>query len=161
MKLTLVTAILIIVTVIATGCGASMNIDDNTELRSSIPYSVGERVEYGLIAITLQSVRFDRTSDNQRLLIIDSLIENNGARDLPVSVPAMFMLLDEQNYIMDEKQIANTRGNLNTVISPGRKIAGEIAYVVDENAEQWELIFSPRKFSFQEAGFSITLDNLR
>ena len=123
-------------------------------------YSIGERAEYGNLAITVRGIRIEYSQNNETLLVIDSLIENAGNSDLAVSVPTMFALFDKYHYSMDQALMVELRGDLNAIISPGRKVAGEIAYVIDEKASDWNFVFAPRSFGLNEVVFQITKENL-
>jgi len=48
----------------------------------------------------------------------------------------MFTLYDEDNYSKDMEFFANTKGSLDGELGAGRKMAGEVAFnVEEENAE--------------------------
>jgi len=155
-----IVSVLILSMLVGVLIGCIAQAPDNTVLGDvDKAYSVGERAEYGFLAITVRGVRTDFTEDNQKVLIIDCLIENSGARELALSVPVMFSLFDQHYYAMQQEFLADTKGNLNVVVGAGRKVAGEIAYVINPNDTEWELLFSPRSIGFNEVVFRITQEN--
>jgi len=151
--------VLLLAIVLFSGCSANLPTDEGVRVYEI--YSIGERAEYGSLALTVRGIRTEYTRENEGLLIIDCLVENSGAHEIALSVPAMFALFDSNHHSADLSLLADTKGDLNAVIAPGRKIAGEIAFIIDKELPGWDFVFAPRSFGLNEVVFRINETDLQ
>lgn len=134
------------------GCEGADQGDKALEEARDAGLAVGETAEVGSLSFTLNGVRCEPGDESwapeagERWLVFDCTVENRGAESTFVTaiMPAStFKLYDTEGYSKDTTVIATAKGDLNAEIAPFRKVSGEVAFVVNENEDEWEFIFSP------------------
>lgn len=113
---------------------------------------VGANVDVGDLTFTLNGARYEvgdeswAPEDGEAWIVFDCTVENRGSESAFVTAIApasTFKLYDVEGYSKDTTVIATAKGNLNAEIAPSQKVSGEVAFVVKENEDEWEFIFSP------------------
>lgn len=107
---------------------------------------VGETLQFEDLNITLNKVRKAKGTNEwdqptkDHFLIFDVVVENAGDEPFAMSSVMNFTAMDADGYSQDLTVFAETRGSLDGEIGPGRKLAGEIAFDV-EDSNSYEFIF--------------------
>jgi len=129
-------------------------------------FKIGETVKMGDLVFTVTSARWDEGGEfygpetGERWLLMDCVIENAGDKEDVISSMIMFVLYDEEHYSRDQEFLAETKGNLDGELGPGRTMRGEIAFSVEEDQSEWEFIFQPNIFGFGQAIYLITEEDV-
>lgn len=129
-------------------------------------FNMGDTVSMGNLEVTLNSARWDsgnqfmQPDEGERWLVLDLTITNMADEAVAISSLLMFSLYDEDAYSCDMEIFADTKGNLDGEVGAGRKMRGEIAFSVDENQNQWELIFEPNIFGFGQAIYLVNAEDI-
>ena len=116
----------------------------------------------GDLEFTIKGARWDqgdqfmKPDKGEKWLVLDCEIENKSNESAHLSSLLMFTLYDEDNYSKDMEFFANTKGSLDGELGAGRKMAGEVAFNVEEGQTRWEFIFAPNVFGFGQAIYVIT-----
>ena len=130
-------------------------------------YKVGDTVKMGDLQFTLNGVRFEpggefmKPDAGTKWLVFDCTLENKGAESEAISSLMMFNLYDADSYSKDIAFADNLKGSLDGELGAGRKMAGEIAFTVDEDEAEWEFVFEPQVFGFGQAIFDIAADDVK
>lgn len=130
-------------------------------------FLMGDTVKMGDLEFTLKGARWDqgdqfiKPDKGEKWLVFDCEIENKSNESTHLSSLLMFTLYDEDNYSKDIEFFANTKGSLDGELGAGRKMAGEVAFNVEEGQIQWEFIFQPNVFGFGQAIYVITEDEVK
>ncbi len=140
---------------------------DETAAPATETFSIGDTVKMGDLEFTLKGARWDqgdqfmKPDQGERWLVLDCEIENRSDKSTSISSLLMFTLYDEDNYSMDMEFFANTKGSLDGELGAGRKMAGELAFNVEEGQSTWEFIFEPNVFGFGQAIYVIAEDEVK
>ena len=108
--------------------------------------AIGETVALGKYKFTVNSVRnavgdsISKPKQGQKYLIINATIENLGQQQSPISSIVLFSLTDSANRKYKRVITTETKGNLDNNLDPGKKLQGEIAFEVPQNAKNLLLI---------------------
>jgi hypothetical protein len=109
--------------------------------------TIGDTVKFNDLYVTVKSVRRykgdpDKWEEPNRdyFLIYDVLVENNGEKAYNLSSLMQFSVYDTDGYSQDMGIFVTTRGSLDGEIGAGRKMAGEIAFDVDDSL-YFEFVF--------------------
>ncbi len=159
----------IILSVIATGCGETTTPEkmdpessaQSNEVQSQEVFSVGETVKLGDLQFSVNEVRtsagdeFFKPEQGNVYFIVDSTISNLATESASISSLLMFKLVDDEGYNYQITLGPNTKGSLDGELGPGRKMRGELAFEVPENAQGMELIFEPNVFGFGQAIYKV------
>jgi len=138
-----------------------------TETSAAAVFAIGDTVKMGDLAITLNSVRWDEGTEmiqpieGEKWLVFDVTLENAGDEPEMISSMLMFALYDKEGYKKGYQLMANTKGSLDAELGPGRKLRGEIAFVVEEGEDAWDFIFEPNILGFGQAIYSIGLGEVQ
>lgn len=73
----------------------------------------------------------------------------------------MFTLYDAEGYSKDIAMADNLKGSLDGELGAGRKMAGEVAFTVDEDESAWEFVFEPQVFGFGQAIYDISASDIK
>lgn len=73
----------------------------------------------------------------------------------------MFALYDANSYAKDIAMADNLKGSLDGELGAGRKMAGEVAFTVDEGEDEWEFVFEPQVFGFGQAIYDISASDIK
>jgi len=125
-------------------------------------FRIGDVVDSGDLLFTINSARWEEgdeywgPDEGERWLVLDCTIENEGGESVTISSLLMFTLYDKDGYSQDTEMFADTKGSLDGELGAGRKMSGELAFDVEEGQTEWEFIFEPELFSFGQAIFLIT-----
>lgn len=119
--------------------------EDATEEIVEEDLSVGDTINFNGLHITLNGVRTSEGEDffepsRDYFLILDFTIDNTTDEAAHVSTMLQMTLVDPDGYSQDMDFFADTRSSLDGEVGPGRKMAGEISYDVDD-AEYFEFLF--------------------
>lgn len=132
-----------------------------SETPSTSARAVGETVSMGDLDHTLHGVRFSPGDDfstpepGTRWLVADIEVTNNADEPAAISSALMWTLNDPDNRSEDVTYTGDERGSLDGELGPGRSMRGEIAFAVDAEHSNWELIFSPEMLEFGQAIYEI------
>jgi hypothetical protein len=109
--------------------------------------TIGDTVKFNDLHVTVNSVRRyagnpDKWEEPNRdyFLIYDVLVENNGKKAYNLSSLMQFSVYDADGYSQDMGIFVSTRGSLDGEVGAGRKMAGEIAFDVDDST-YFEFVF--------------------
>ncbi|MDQ0257770.1 hypothetical protein J2S74_005232 [Evansella vedderi] len=107
--------------------------------------SVGDTINFNGLHITLNGVRTSEGEeffepDRDFFFILDMTIDNTTDEAAHVSTMLQMTLVDPDGYSQDMDFFADTRGSLDGEVGPGRKMAGEISFDV-EDADYFEFLF--------------------
>lgn len=127
-------------------------------------FSIGETVKMGSLQLTLNGARFVlgdnffKPDAGTKWLAFDCTIENSAETSTGISSLLMFKLYDADNFSKETTWLASgLKGSLDGEIGAGRKMRGEIAFVVGENETEWEFIFEPSIFGYGQAIYEISI----
>ena len=73
----------------------------------------------------------------------------------------MFTLYDADSYTKDIAVADNLKGSLDGELGAGRKMAGEVAFTVNEGESEWEFVFEPQIFGFGQAIYDVLADDVK
>jgi len=158
--------LMLLVAIFAAGCAEQKQNDQNgvnnnqnngdTESKEkgteNIVFKAGETAEIGDVVFALNGIRYEEgdeswaPEEDQKWIVFDCTVENKSSETIFVTTitPAnTFQLYDTEGYSKETTVIATSKGNLNTEIAPGRKVSGEVAYVINEEETDWEFVFNP------------------
>lgn len=113
---------------------------DNQQLK------VGDTANINELLVTLKGIRTEKGTDEfdkpqkDFYLIVDVLIENKTNESQAISSLLNTKLYNAEGYEQEWGFLANTKGSLDGEVGPGRKMAGEMAFDV-EQSEYFEFIF--------------------
>ena len=130
--------------------------DSDTEL-----HQVGDTVTMGDLKHTVHAVRYSAGDEimspesGTEWLVLDVEVTNNSSESQAISSLMMWTLNDPENRSVDVAMTGDERGNLDGELGAGRSMRGEIAYTVNPDHKQWELIFSPEVLGFGQAIYEI------
>lgn len=131
---------------------------------------VGETLANPKFSITVNSVRFTKTIDEQNnpiltanassgktFVIVDLTIQSTGNEAEPVSTAAQTKLrdLDGYTYSFSFNTIMLAKAFKDGTLQPGDKSRGEIAYEVPENAKGLQFIFDFGILDLAQAKFNL------
>jgi ASC-1-like (ASCH) protein len=109
--------------------------------------TIGDSVKFNNVYVTVKSVRKyagnpDKWEEPDRdyFLIYDVVVENKGEKAYNLSSLMQFSVYDADGYSQDMGIFVTTRGSLDGEVGAGRKMAGEIAFDVDDS-EYFEFVF--------------------
>lgn len=131
--------------------------DESQKPKAPETFSVGESIKMGGLICTVNSVRdskggdFLRPEEGNIYKIIDITLENMGEESVSISSLLMFSLSDAEGYKYNVTIAPDTKGSIEGELQPGRKLRGEIAFEVPEDAVGLELLFEPNVFGFGQA----------
>ncbi len=144
----------------------SSNVDTEAFKEVAKIFNIGDTVRMGNLEYTInfaywgEGSLFVEPDEGEKWLIIDCTIKNTGDKPAGLSSLLMFKLYDEESYARDMSIFATTKGSLDGEVGVNRKLRGQIAYSVDEDQSQWELIFEPNMFGFGQAVYLIKVDEV-
>ncbi len=130
-------------------------------------YLIGDTVKMGDLQFTLNGVRYEKGSEywapdeGTKWLVFDCVIENKGSESEGISSLLMFKLYDADSYAKDIAMADNLKGSLDGELGAGRKMAGEVAFTVDEGEDEWEFVFEPQVFGFGQAIYDISASDIK
>ena len=122
-----------------------------TEVKTEV-YEIGDSVKAGNLIFTVNSTRIDeggdfiKPKDGYIYYIIDVTVENTGDKSESVSSLMMFKLFDSDGYNYNITIGPETKGSVDGEISSGRKLRGELAFEIPQDAEGLELEIDPSIF---------------
>lgn len=157
-KLLLLVLILSGILFIFAGCGEDVTpekVNKNAETESAAKtetYKIGDSVKAGNLIFTVNSTRIDeggdfiKPKDGYIYYIIDVTVENTGDKSESVSSLMMFKLFDSDGYNYNITIGPETKGSVDGEISSGRKLRGELAFEIPQDAEGLELEIDPSIF---------------
>lgn len=109
--------------------------------------TIGDRVKFNDLYVTVKSVRKyagnpDKWEEPDRdyFLVFDVEVDNKGEKAYNLSSLLQFSVYDADGYSQDRGIFVTTRGSLDGEVGAGRKMAGEIAFDVDDS-EYFEFVF--------------------
>ncbi|MEO8892871.1 MAG: DUF4352 domain-containing protein [Coleofasciculaceae cyanobacterium] len=108
--------------------------------------AIGETVSLGKYKFTVNSVRdavgdsISQPKQGKKYLIINATIENQGQKPSPISSIVLFTLTDSANQKYKRVITTEIKGNLDKNLDPGKKLQGEIAFEVPQDAKNLFLI---------------------
>lgn len=156
-------------TLLVIGCGTTVQPEKIENPGQTQPppaqetFKIGETVKMGNLQFTLNGVRFDdggdffSPNDGERWLVFDCTLENLGSEPTAISSLLMFKLYDANDYAMGLAIGPDLKGSLDGELGAGRRMAGEIGFVVEETEQSWEFIFAPNLFGFGQAIYEINI----
>lgn len=121
---------------------------EQEEQEEDTVFEIGEVVKMGDLHYAVNGIRFSVGSDfikpdeGNKFLLIDISIKNIGSKFEGVSSLMMFKLVDEEGLSYDIA-LADTKGQVDGSIAPGRKLRGELAFEVPGDIENFELEINP------------------
>ncbi len=131
-------------------------------------FRMGDTVKMDKLSFTLNSVRWEKgdqfssPEEGEKWIVFDSTIENLSTEPTAISSMLMFKLYDAEHYVKDVSWFtSNLKGSLDGEIGSGRKMRGEIAFVVKEDETAWEFIFQPGVFDLGQAIYVVTIDEVK
>ncbi len=68
---------------------------------------------------------------------------------------------DADSYSKEIAMADNLKGSLDGELGAGRKMAGEVAFTVDEDESAWEFVFEPQVFGFGQAIYDISASDIK
>lgn len=157
-KLLLLVLILSGLLFIFAGCGEDVTpekVNKNAETESAAKtetYKIGDSMKAGNLIFTVNSTRIDeggdfiKPKDGYIYYIIDVTVENTGDKSESVSSLMMFKLFDSDGYNYNITIGPETKGSVDGEISSGRKLRGELAFEIPQDAEGLELEIDPSIF---------------
>ena len=166
---------LLVITILIAGCGDTVTPEkvdpDDPGEENGAPaaekYAVGDTVKMGDLQFTLNGVRYEagdeywKPDEGTKWLVFDCTLENKGSESEAISSLLMFKLYDADSYTKDIAMADNLKGSLNGELGAGRKMAGEVAFTVDEGEDEWELVFEPQVFGFGQAIYDISASDIK
>jgi hypothetical protein len=123
-----------------------------TEVKTEV-YEIGDSVKAGNLIFTVNSTRTDeggefiKPDEGKIYYMVDVTVENTGSESEAVSSLMMFKLFDSDGYNYSVTIGPETKGSVDGEISAGRKLRGELAFEVPEDAKGLELVIEPSLFS--------------
>lgn len=115
----------------------------------------------GTLEHTLHGVRFAPGDEyttpepGTRWLVADIEVTNRSDEPAAISSIGMWTLYDPDNRSVDQTITGDEQGSLDSELGPGRSLRGEIAFAVDAEHKEWELIFSPELLEFGQTIYDI------
>ncbi len=110
-------------------------------------FKIGDAISIGDYVFTVNSARtskggdFLKPDEGNIWYIVDATVENESDKPVTISSMMMFKLSDSEGYNYNSTIADDTKGNLDGELAPGRKMRGELAFEIPENAGGLELIF--------------------
>jgi hypothetical protein len=167
--------LMLIAALLLAGCGETVTPEkvdpdepgEETGTPAAEKYVVGDTVKMGDLQFTLNGVRYEKGSEfwapdeGTRWLVFDCTLENKGDESESISSLLMFTLYDSDSYKKDIAMADNLKGSLDGELGAGRKMAGEIAFTVDEDESAWEFVFEPQVFGFGQAIYDISASDIK
>lgn len=107
---------------------------------------IGDTMNVNGLYVTVKGVRTDTgkdewdTPEKDFYLILDVELENTTEESQNISTLLQMSLQDDASYSQDISIFADTKGSLDGEIGAGRKLAGEIAFDVEES-DFYEFLF--------------------
>jgi hypothetical protein len=108
--------------------------------------AIGETVSLGQYKFTVNGVRnavgdsISQPKPGKKYLIINATVENQGQKQSSISSIVLFTLTDNANQKYQRVITTETKGNLDHNLDPGKKLQGEIAFEVPQDAKNLLLI---------------------
>ena len=176
MKKLLIVLVLIAALALAlAGCGETVTPEkvepgdpgEENETPAAEKYAVGDTVKMGDLQFTLNGVRYEKGSEywapdeGTKWLVFDCILENKGSESEVISSLMMFKLYDADSYSKEIAMADNLKGSLDGELGAGRKMAGEVAFTVDEDESAWEFVFEPQVFGFGQAIYDISASDIK
>ena len=115
-------------------------------------YKIGDSVKAGNLIFTVNSTRTDeggefiKPDEGKIYYMVDVTVENTGSESEAVSSLMMFKLFDSDGYNYSVTIGPETKGSVDGEISAGRKLRGELAFEIPQDAEGLELEIDPSIF---------------
>jgi hypothetical protein len=140
--------------------------DDEATDEVAEGYSIGETISMGDLEHTFHGARFAEgdefmePEEGSRWLVVDVEVENQGDDSEAMSSLIMWSLVDSENRSVDVTITGEEQGSLDGELGAGRSMRGEIAYDVDEDEADWELIFEPQLFGFGQGIYEFSVDDV-
>jgi hypothetical protein len=131
------------------------------ESSSMSAHAIGETVTMGTLEHTLHGVRFASGDEytapepGTRWLVADLEVTNKADEPAAISSIGMWSLYDPDNRSVDQTITGDEQGSLDSELGPGRSLRGEIAFAVNAEHNNWELIFSPELLEFGQTIYDI------
>ena len=161
----LLVLLIILFSIISLGCveNTTPELVENpsTTTPTAQSFNIGDTVDMGNFRITVNGIGWDAGDEffkpeiGEDWILIDATIENIDNEVQIVSSLLMFSLIDNEHFSRDMEIFANTAGSLDGELSIGRKMRGEVAFVVKESQTEWEFIFNPNIVGFGQAIYTI------
>jgi hypothetical protein len=130
------------------------------------PYRIGDTVAMGDLEHTVHGARWSTgdewfgPDEDERWLVLDIEVTNNGGSSEVISSLIMWTLVDAENRTVDMTFTTDERGSLDGELGAGRSMRGEITYAVSDSGDSWELLFEPEVFGFGQAIYAIEADDV-
>ena len=112
-------------------------------------FEIGDVVKMGDLNFAVNGIHLSDGSDfikpdeGYKFLMLDISIKNTGEEFENISSLMMFKLVDDEGISYDIS-LADTKGQVDGKMAPGRRLRGEIAFEVPNNIEQFELEINPQ-----------------
>lgn len=108
--------------------------------------AIGEMISLGKYRFTVNGVRnavgdsISKPKPGKKYLIINATVENQGQKQEPLSSIFLFALTDSTNQKYKRVITTEAKGNLDSNLDPGKKLQGEIAFEVPNDAKNLLLV---------------------
>jgi Domain of unknown function (DUF4352) len=108
--------------------------------------AIGKMISLGKYKFTVNGVRnavgdsISKPKPGKKYLIINATIENQGKKQEPLSSIFLFALTDSTNQKYKRVITTEAKGNLDSNLDPGKKLQGEIAFEVPQDAKNLLLV---------------------
>jgi len=107
-------------------------------------FTIGDTVEVDGIRVTVNAMRnVAENFGSHNAVVFNVTVENTREKAFNLSSLMMFTAYDDDGYKMKWTLGADTRGNLDGEIGPGRSLRGEIAYRIGESQPAEFIINNP------------------
>ncbi len=126
--------------------------DEGSNENETKVFEIGDVVKMGDLHFAVNGIHFSDGSDfikpeeGYKFLLLDISIKNAGEKFESISSLMMFKLVDDEGVSYDIS-LADTKGQLDGKMAPGRRLRGEIAFEVPNNIEKFELEINPQILS--------------
>jgi len=130
-------------------------------------YLIGDTVKMGDLQFTLNGVRYEKGSEywapdeGTKWLVFDCILENKGSESEVISSLMMLSFTTRTAIAREIAMADNLKGSLDGELGAGRKMAGEVAFTVDEDESAWEFVFEPQVFGFGQAIYDISASDIK
>ena len=125
---------------------------------------IGDTVNFDGLHITVNDAYITQGTDefteatNDYYVVVDATIENTTDESTAVSSLMQISLFDADGYSQDIAIMLDTKGQLDGEIGAGRKLAGEVAFDVNDS-EYFEFVFE-NPFKSGQAIWKLNKDEL-
>lgn len=129
-------------------------------------YAIGDTIAMGDLEHTFHGARFSEGDDfltpdeGTKWLLVDVEVTNNSDESEPISSLMMWSLVDSDNRTNDQTITTDEQGSLDGELGAGRSMRGEIAFEVNADETDWELIFEPHLFGFGQGIYEFSADQV-